>query len=237
MIPSLQNSKARKLRSSGLVLGLALVLLPALLLAQNGSDAAEEPDQLGGLMAAGPGGGPGGGGGLWGDDTIGTLPIHCDDDDDITFGFVDAMVAIGTPSIYLQGRLSDAQGIIQWAQGDGEVYIEQLDFAADPLVRLTFVGDVSIDLDRRQFRSDALEFGLFSGLDFGRSLVRFSLTGTIVPGSVLMPGTSYPVDLHGFDTFGLLDQGPLDITILGSNGKTVDMRARAQFDRLILAQN
>ena len=148
---------------------------------------------------------------LWGDDTVGALPIIGEDSgsfSSVSFPLLNAIMLNSAPSLVLEGRIADMRRTINDAQGQPGSYA-YLEPTLPGEARLFFHGPLSVRLYRGLFRTGRTKISLLTGAGYPQCFVEFGegkrpLYSFAIPGGVL-------TDLHmdRFESSGYLDREPL----------------------------
>jgi hypothetical protein len=164
-------------------------------------------------------------------ETVGTLPDTGGGQGaafDISRTFRDA-----SPALYLEGRLDDISAIVLGWNGRAVITEEIMD-ASTHVVRLTFHGNFSIDLDRHAFQRGAVQVGWSVPRAFGPARATLLLGGrTIAAGLVEARSLTLPV--LEIDSTGGLETTALSIVTSGRHGRA-SLDITASGDDLILTQ-
>jgi len=180
---------------------------------------------------------------LWGDDTIGALPIMGDAGGGSFLGGVitalDAIMLHSAPSIVLEGRIADLQRVIADADGGGSapsyVFLES---TTPGRARLFFQGQSKITLKRQAFNTGLVSVSLFTGLDRERNRVRLSDKNGVLSIFGMNGGVVNPMNLDMLLSRGLLDFQGLDLSIQSGPKFVVgEMTFAADSQFITLTQN
>jgi len=223
----------RSLRASGAARGRAasargiasLAVLTLLLAGASGLSAFAGPDNGPGSGTGGGGAPPsfsGGGGG--GDETVGTLPS-------VGNGPVLDIRRLGRitrPSLYIQGPIHDVLSAAVVVRGDRRVLAQPMSGGE---LRLVFLGDVQVGLDRQSFHVAALRVGV--ALPESSSALRSfaSWNGQELPSWTYV----YELPIAQFEANGLLDQAPVLAGVQTAAG-VMRYQASAQPELIVLTQ-
>ena len=193
-------------RLAGALIGLAA--LPCIALA---NDLASDPgdEELFGIVT----GSMNGGVDLWGDDTIGVLPIHGPPGGGGT-SVIPSMadLILGTsPSFFIEGNVGELKRLIADAGGQGDVLVLPVE---DPdSARVVFRGDVTVDLQRSLVGVSNVDFGLYSGLPVEKGVVVMEYTDIYSEMFMIYPSVPFQIDLERFELTGTLQQAPLEASV------------------------
>lgn len=178
--------------------GFFLVCLPLALVASpaGATDSEQFSFTIEGHTASGPNYGPT----VWGDDTIGALPIHGEDNGSFSgtlpLDMLNMIMSSAAPSIYVQGKLSDLQRMIEDANGQAGSLV-YLEFVNANEVRLLFYGASEITLRRDLFVTGNVHCGTYSGaINGSTSMARFHLDGTPMGMMPIAGGATTELRLH-----------------------------------------
>ena len=206
--------------------GLSLAALTLLLLGAGGSSAYGSPQGGSGSGGAGGGGGApsfsGGGGG--GDETVGTLPSY----NGGPVLDIRRHARIVRPSLYVQGPVNDVLSAAVDARGDRRVLAQPMPGGE---LRLVFLGDVQVGLDRNSFHAAALRVGVVTPDASPVLRSAASWNGQDLPTWTYV----YELPIAQFEASGLLDQAPVLAGVATAQG-VMRYRASANADMVVLTQ-
>jgi hypothetical protein len=153
---------------------------------------------------------PPGGGFAIDDEAVGTLPTHGKDD-------VPTEPALN-PGFYIQGPAAAVMQSFLGAYGTGTALIEIIedtnDLAAEPVVRVSFEGQVTAQLDSNFLSNSSIEAGVISPDPIGASLAAAMTDTDLLMTTTVPSGGRAAFPLSEFANSGFLDEG---IHILTSN--------------------
>jgi hypothetical protein len=170
-------------------------------------------------------GGVGGGNG----ETVGTLPNTSGGSTlDISRAANDS-----APAMYLEGSMQAIYDAVVGLSGRSVVTAESID-AANQIVRVTFHGDLRLELDRQAFEQGSLKVGWSVPQAYGPARVTMVL-GERALASGVVSGRSLGLPVQELESAGGLDLAPLQIVTSG-RGTHATLQIFSSEDRLILAQ-
>ncbi len=201
----------------------SLAVLTLLLLGASGLSAFAGPDNGSGTGGGGTGPSMSGGGG-GGDETVGTLPSI----DNGSVLDVRRFGRIVRPSLYIQGAPDDVLSAALVARGDRRVLAQPMPGGE---LRLVFLGNVQVGLDRDSFHNAALRVGVV--LPESSSALRSfaSWNGQELPSWTYV----YELPIAQFEANGLLDQAPVLAGVATAAG-AMRYRASASPNLVVLTQ-
>lgn len=170
-------------------------------------------------------------GGSSGGETVGTLPSTGGSGAGlrISHSFRDAQ-----PTLFLEGQADQIFELIVGLSGRAVITEEVVD-ASSQTVRLTFHGNLNLELDRQAFERSTIAIGWSVPQAFGPARTTMLLGGrTIAAGitdsrNVLLP-------IRAVDSSGGLDSVPFSIVSNGRQGHHARLDVFASGDQLILSQ-
>ena len=169
-------------------------------------------------------------GGLGGGETVGTLPDTGGRTSlDISRGFRDA-----SPSFYLEGPLERINTMVLGWTGRAVITEQVLD-AATHDVRLTFHGDLRLELDRHAFEQGFVSVG------WEPPQIRGSVRATMLLGdrtlaTGLVSGRNVVLPVLAMERSGGLDLAPLAVLAAGRNGLHASLEISAHGDEITFSQ-
>lgn len=158
------------------------------------------------------------GGDLWGDDTIGALPIMGGGGGSFSglgLSTLNMILLSSEPSLVLEGRIDDLKRMVAGALGDmgSFVYLEP---TAVGRARLFFQGASTIELDRQLFETGAVKVNMYVGLNHTRNRVDLALSGNSMSTFAMLGGAITPMNLPSLVRRGVLDFDRLEVAVQSS---------------------
>jgi hypothetical protein len=139
------------------------------------------------------------------------------------------------PALYLEGKLEDIYGTVLELDGRAVITLEVLD-ASTHVVRLTFHGDLRLDLDREVFEQSSVGIGWSVPQAFGPAHLTLSL-GDRTIASGLVSARSLALPILALESSGGLETAPLSISASGRHGTHAGLEVSTAGQHLILDQN
>lgn len=177
--------------------------------------------------------------GLWGDDTIGALPIIGGGGGSFSgtgLSTLNMIMLASKPCLVLQGSVSDLQRTVASALGDVNsfVYLEPM---ASGQARLFVQGASTIELDRQLFMTGQISVSMFIGFDRARNHVDLGFGGKPMSSFSMLGGSMASLSLRTMVSRGTLDFETLNVDVRSSPRLgTARLSFRTSAQTLILNQ-
>ncbi len=213
--PDTLSSLASFTRATGrCVGGFLLACLPLSMLAPSISASESEAYFAGAMAGELASSGNPIGSDLWGDDTIGVLPVVGGGGSFSggTLSGLDMIMLFTKPSLVLEGSFADLKRMIADADGGFASFVF-LEPTGPDEGRLIFQGAATIELDRQLFATNRVKVSMLTGLTHERNRVNLFLNRKQVSTFTMQGGVAKPFDLNAVIARGLLNRGPLEATI------------------------
>jgi len=213
--PDTMSSLASFTRATGrCVGGFLLACLPLSMLAPSISASESEAYYSGEMVGELASSGSPIGADLWGDDTIGVLPVVGGGGgfSGGTVSGLDMIMLFTAPSLVLEGSLVDLKRMIADADGSPTSFV-YLESTGTDQGRLIFQGAATIELDRQLFATNRVRLSMLTGLTHARNRVNMYLNQKQVSTFTMLGGVVRPFDLNAVVARGLLDRGPLEARV------------------------
>ena len=168
----------------------------------------------------------------FGDDTIGSLPVHGPADPAaVTDVYLEAK-----PSFYVEGTPDLLALAILDASGDQEAFVLAMPTPEVGRVRLYFVGDVQVSFQRRGFGELGLTFGVLAGLQFGDGLLGYRTANNYIKTSGFQALRDHSIALAAFESSGMLANSPLDLILMSQERHRSTLTFRDQGAAVVMTQ-
>lgn len=164
-------------------------------------------DDDGGSGGAGGAGGPGASGLSMDDEFVGTLPTERNDEQPASPGF------------YLEGPRETVLSSFVAMTGPGSFLVTEVGSDAEPEVRLTFVGELHITLDKCVLTNAQTKIGVFANSELGATLASAMTEATLLMIQPIPAEGSLEVPLSEYEQGGLLNDGINVVTFNRTRGR------------------
>ena len=219
--------------------GFFLVCLPLTLFSSpaKATDSEQVIVSLGGQLAAGVNPGPV----VWGDDTIGALPVVGEHSGSFSaigpLPLLNHVMTNSQPSFYLEGNIDDLRHLIADVQGDDSSYVYIEPFGNNE-ARLFFAGPARMTLDRSEFERGRVQVGTLTGAMYGpAALLDFRQGAASIAQMIVSSGAPQDVALRRILNSGLLDNQFLNADVYDGRMKSLGrLELGATDQRLVLQQ-
>jgi hypothetical protein len=151
---------------------------------------------------------------LWGDDTIGALPIVGEDNGSfssvVDIPLLNAILMNAAPSLVLEGSIADLQRMIEDVRGPLGSYV-YLEPTLPGEARLFFNGPVEVELHRDLFHTGRVRILTFTGATYSRNFLSFEQNGQRLMAQRSSGGVATNLYLERLERHGYLDNSPLEL--------------------------